>query len=72
MFEQNLGTRVNAVRNQSVGNLVIYNLKEEDVGIDPDLKKFFGVGEKHGTGTYIIREAPMKESTTLLSTSCVT
>lgn len=55
VFEQNLGTRVNAVRNQSVGNLVIYNLKEEDVGIDPDLKKFFGVGEKHGTGTYIKR-----------------
>ena len=104
VFEQNLGTRVNAVRNQSVGNLVIYNLKEEDVRIDPDLKKIFGVGEKHGTGTYIkrlnspasyfiamakmenlhdgkpskllakfsIREAPMKDSTTLLSTSCVT
>ena len=52
VFEQNLGTRVNAVRNQSVGNLMIYNLKEEDVGIDPDLKKFFGVGEKHGSGTY--------------------
>ena len=41
VFEQNLGTRVNAVRNQSVGNLMIYNLKEEDVGIDPDLKKIF-------------------------------
>lgn len=71
--------------------------------IDPDLKKNFGVGEKHGTRTYIkrlnspasyfthcdgenlhdgkpskllakfsIQGTPMKESTTLLSTSCVT
>lgn len=29
VFEQNLGSRVNAVRNQSVGNLVIYNLEEK-------------------------------------------
>ena len=32
-------------KNQSVGALVIYNRKEEDVRIDTDLKKFIGVGQ---------------------------
>lgn len=37
MFEKNFGVRVNAVKNQSVGALMIYNLQETDVRVDTDL-----------------------------------
>jgi len=37
-------------KNQSVGVLVIYSLKDEDVRIDLDLQKFLGVEQKSGVG----------------------
>lgn len=41
-----MSSTVNAERKQSVGVLVIYNLKEEDVRIDSDLLKLLGVEQK--------------------------
>ena len=39
MFENNLGTRVNAVKNQYVVLVVIYNLIDGKVQVDSDLQK---------------------------------
>ena len=59
MFKKKVSSTVNADRKQSVGVLVIYNLKEEDVRIDSDLQMLLGVEQKPGvslqlgTRTYI-------------------
>ena len=59
MFKKKVSSTVNADRKQSVGVLVIYNLKEEDVRIDSDLQILLGVEQKPGvrlqlgTRTYI-------------------
>ena len=56
----NWGVKVNAEKDESLGALVIYNLKD-DVRIDTDLQKFLGVEQtpavplKLGTRTNIIR-----------------
>lgn len=57
----NWGVKVNAEKDESLGALVIYNLKDEDVRFDTDLQKFLGVEQtpavslKLGTRTNIIR-----------------
>lgn len=45
---------MNAERKQSVGVLVIYNLKDEDVRIDLDLQKFLGVEQKPAVGLNLV------------------
>ena len=55
MFENNLGTRVNAVKNQYVVLVVIYNLIDGKVQVDSDLQKFIGIDQRLQTRTYIKR-----------------
>lgn len=45
---------MNAERKQSVGVLVIYNLKDEDVRIDLDLQKFLGAEQKPAVGLDLV------------------
>ena len=51
---------MNAERKQSVGVLVIYNQKDEDVRIDLDLQKFLGVEQKPGVGLKLVTRTYIK------------
>ena len=55
-----MSSTVNAERKQSVGVLVIYNLKDEDVRIDLDLQKFLGVEQKPGVGLKLVTRTYIK------------
>ena len=50
-----MGTRVNAVKNQYVVLVVIYNLINGKVKVDSDLQKFIGIDQRLQTRTYIKR-----------------
>ena len=50
VFERVLETRVNAEKSQSVGVLVIYNLKETDARFDQICKNFLELAKKLESG----------------------
>ena len=55
-----MSSTVNAERKQSVGVLVIYNLKDEDVMIDLVLQKCLGVEQKPGVGLKLVTRTYIK------------